>query len=200
MYKIIIIYLLFTILFPLANSAAQTAIPDNAAFTTESIIHSLNELNMSEKVFPDKTYRVQRSKTDSLSAFVSIVVFDFLKEQGYKTFFNNKEDNPESDLFLRIIEPMLKLDVKDGTRRLDGEFILLLYSVEAGKLNWGEEIQVKFGGEDNVKGRSLKQLNRTAPGFLQIENRVVFSGKKFDKILAATVAGIITFLFYSVRG
>lgn len=193
-------FLLFAALFPFSILLAQKEIPNNAAFATESINYALNELKMSEKLLPDKTYHVQKSKSDSLSAFVTYVVYEYLKERGYKAAVDGKGDNPETDLFMRIIEPMLNLDVKGGNRTLDGKFILLLYSIEAGKINWGEEYPVKFEGEDSVKGRSIKQLNKSSPGFLRIGNKSIFSGKTLEKVLAATVAGIITYLFYSVRG
>jgi len=193
-------FLLLGALFPFSILLAQKEIPNNAAFTTESINFALNDLKISETLLPDKTYQVQQSKSDSLSAFITHVVYEYLKERGYKTAIDGKEDNPVTDLFMRIIEPMLKLDVKGDNRTLDGEFILLLYSIEAGKINWGEEYPVKFEGEDSVKGRSIKLLNNSSPGFLQIRKKSIFSGKTFEKALAATVAGIITYLFYSVRG
>ena len=193
-------FLLLAALFPFSILLAQKATPNHAAFATESINNALNELKMSEKLLPDKTYHVQKSNSDSLSAFVTYVVYEYLKERGYKTDVDGKGDNPETDLFMRIIEPKLNLDVKDGNRTLDGEFILLLYSIEAGKIIWGEEYQVKIQGEDSVKGRSIRQLNKSSPGFLRTGKKPIFSGKTLEKVLAATVAGIITYLFYSVRG
>ena len=192
--------LLFAVLFPSSILSAQKEIPNNSGFATESINIALNKMKMSEKLLRNKIYNVQKSKSDSLSAFVAYVVYEYLKERGYKTAVDGKGDNPETDLFMRIIEPMINLDVKGGNRTLDGEFILLLYSIEAGKIDWGEEYPVKFEGEDSVEGRSIKQLNRSSPGFLRIREKSIFSGKTLEKVLAATVAGIITYLFYSVRG
>ena len=192
--------LLLAALVQISNLSAQKEIPNNASFTIESINYALNKSKIFEDLLSDKTYHIQRSKTDSLSAFVTDVVYEYMKERGFKTNINSSGDNPETGLFIRIIEPMLDLDVKGGDRRLDGEFILLLYSVEGGKINWGEEHAVKFEVEDSVEGRSVKQLNISAPDFLRAEKRATFSGKKLEKVLAATVAGIITYLFYSVRG
>lgn len=200
MNKLNIKFLLFAALLPFSNLLAQKTIPDNVTFAAESISHALSEMKMSEKLFTDKTYYVQKSKSDNLAAFVTQVVYEYLNELGYKTTFDGKVADKENDLFLRIIEPMLILDVKGGNRKLDGEFILLLYSIEAGKIYWGEEYPVKFEEEDSVKGRSIKELNRSAPDFLRIEKKTIFSGKKLEKVLAATVAGIITYLLYSVRG
>ena len=200
MNKLITKFLLLGALFPFSILLAQKEIPNNAAFATESINIALNELKMSENLLPDKIYHVQKSNSDTLSAFVTHAVYEYLRERGYKTAIDGKGDNPVNDLFMRIIEPMLNLDVKGDNRTVDGEFILLLYSIEAGKINWGEEYSVKFEGKDNVKGRSIKQLNNSSPGFLRIGKKSIFSGKTFEKALAATVAGIITYLFYSVRG
>ena len=192
--------LLISILLPFSILFAQNKIPNNSAFVTRSINNGLIELKLSEKLLSDKTYHVQRSRSDSLSAFVTIVVYDHLNERGFKTMVGGEGNNAEFDLFMRIIEPMLDLDVKDGDRTVEGEFILLVYSIEEGKIIWGEEYPVKFEGKDSVDGRSIKQLNGSSPGFLRLEQKSVFSGKTFEKILAATVAGIISYLFYSVRG
>lgn len=192
--------LLITALLPLSVLSAQNEIPNNAAFATGSITDALSELKISENLIADKTYHVQRSKSDSLSAYFTFVVYEYLRERGFNAAIDGKGDDPETDIIMRIIEPMLKLDVKGDNRRVDGEFILLLYSIEAGKLNWGAEYSVNFRGEDNVNGRSIKQLNRSSPGFLRIGKQSVFSGKTFEKALAVTVAGIITYLFYTVRG
>jgi len=192
--------LLFAALFPFSILLAQKEIPNNAAFAAESITVALNELNIFENLLSDKTYHIQKSKSDTLSAFLAYVVYDYLNKQGIKSALDGNGDDQETNLFVRIIEPILNFDVKAGTRSLDGEFILLLYSIEAGKINWGEEYPVKFEGEDIVEGRSMKQLNKSSPSFLQIEQKSVFSGRTFEKVLAATVAGIITYLFYTVRG
>ena len=192
--------LLLGALFPFSILSAQKEIPNNGAFATESINFALNELKMSEILLPGKTYHVQRSKSDSLSAFMTDVVYEYLRERGYKTVIDGKGDNPEIDLLIRIIEPMLNLSVKGDNRTVDGKFILLLYSIEAGKINWGKEYRVKIEGEDSVNGRSIKQLNISSPSFLQIRTESVFSGHTLEKVLAVTVAGIITYLFYSVRG
>ena len=192
--------LLFAILFPFAILSAQRTIPSNMSFANESIKKSLKELNISEELRSNKSYHIQRSKSDSLSAFLSDVVSEYLKEGGHKTVFNGHGDNPETDLLLRIIEPILDLDVKGGKRRVAGEFTILLYSVEAGEINWGKEYSVIIAAEDNVGEKSAQYLNSMAPGFLRIEKKAVFSGKKLEKVLALTVAGIITYLFYSIRG
>ncbi|TFB12627.1 hypothetical protein E3V33_05010 [Candidatus Marinimicrobia bacterium MT.SAG.4] len=192
--------ILFAILFPFAILSAQRTIPNNIAFATETIKNAINELKISEELRSDKTYHIQRSKSDSLSAFLSDVVSEYLKESGHKTVFNGHGDNPESDLLLRIIEPILDLDVKGGKRTVAGKFTILLYSVEAGEINWGKEYSVIVATEDNVDGMSMQYLNSSAPGFLRIEKKAVFSGKKLEKVLALTVAGIITYLFYSIRG
>lgn len=192
--------LLFAILFPIAILSAQRTIPSNMSFANESIKKSLKELNISEELHSNKSYHIQRSKSDNLSAFLSDVVSEYLEEGGHKTVFNGHGDNPETDLLLRIIEPILDLDVKGGKRTVAGEFTILLYSIEAGEINWGKEYSVIIAAEDNVGEKSARYLNSMAPGFLRIEKKAVFSGKKLEKVLALTVAGIITYLFYSIRG
>jgi len=146
--------LLLAILFPFAILSAQRTIPSNRSFTNETIKESLKELNISEELHSDKTYHIQRSKSDSLSVFLSDVVSEYLKESGYKTVFNGHGDNPETDLLLRIIEPILDLDVKGGKRTVAGEFTILLYSIEAGEINWGKEYSVIIAAEDNVGEKS----------------------------------------------
>ncbi|TFB12523.1 hypothetical protein E3V55_00270 [Candidatus Marinimicrobia bacterium MT.SAG.3] len=192
--------ILFVMLFPFSILSAQRTIPNNIAFATETIKNAINELKISEELRSDKTYHIQRSKSDSLSAFLSDVVSEYLKESGHKTVFNRHGDNPESDLLLRIIEPILDLDVKCDKRTVAGEFTILLYSVEAGEINWGKEYSVIIAAEDNVGGKSARYLNSSVPVFLRIEKKAAFSGKKLEKVLALTVVGIITYLFYSIRG
>ena len=191
---------ILAVLIQISILSAQNEIPNNVSFANESITAALNELEIFEELLSDRGYHIHRSKSDNLSAFMTDVVNKYLKENGFKAAVSNGGKNPETALFIRIIEPMLDLNVKGGDRTLDGEFILFLYSVERGKINWGEEYPVKIEGKDNVKGRSVIQLNNSAPDFLRVEKRAVFSGKKLEKVLAVTVAGIITYLFYSVRG
>ena len=188
---------LIALMFSFSHTYAQDDIPTNVNFANESIKNALMVSNVSEELSFDKSYHLQKSEAGALAAFISDVVIVSLQEDGY-TIAADVELSVGA-VNVRVIDPTLKLTIEKNSRTIKGEFILLFYSESSGDIKWGKQFTLTFGGEDSVEGKSANYLNSAAPQFLRSGKRVVYSGNKLEKILAVTVAGIITYLFYSVR-
>ncbi len=188
---------LIALMFSFSYTYAQNDIPTSVNFANESIKNALKVSNVFEELSFDESYHLQNGGTGALAAFISDVVIVSLQERG----FTIADDVELSDgaVNVRVIDPTLKLTIEKNSRAIKGEFILLFYSESGGDIKWGKEYTLTFGREDSVEGKSANYLNSAAPLFLRSGKRVVYSGNKLEKILAVTVAGIITYLFYSVR-
>ena len=189
---------LLALILSFSYSYAQSNIPTNANFTIESIKNGLKKSNIFEELGFDKSYHPQKSGADELAAFISGVVIESLQESGYAIAAADVELS-DSAIYVRVVDPKLNLTIEKNSRKIQGDFILLFYSENRGDIKWGKEYTLTFESEDSVEGKNTNYLNNAAPLFLQSEKRAVYSGNKFEKFLAVTVAGIITYLFYSVR-
>ena len=118
-------------------------------------------------------------------------VKEALDEEGYNAKLRD-------DVEMKILNPEIKFEVRKGLRKISGTFKLLLYSKSNEDIIWEKDMDLSFREEDSVEGIAVGSLEQGAPDFLTIKNETQFSSSKVEKIRAGVVAGIITYLLYSV--
>jgi len=60
-------------------------------------------------------------------------------------------------------------------------------------------MELSFIGSDSIKGNDSRLLEEGAPDFLRSKKEIKFSSNITEKFLAGVIAGIISYLLYSVR-
>ena len=187
------------LLIPLSITIAQVRVINNLTFSTTVIKNAVIERLAEEELTKEGWYHIIAVENDSLVSFLSEIVNDALDESGYDAAITNAAENRGNAGVIRIFDAKLSLRISRNLREIKGSFTLLVYSSDGGDIRSGREINVELNGSDNVEGMSKNDLNSGAPKFLISGGVASYSGGRFEKILAAVVAGIITYLFYSVR-
>ena len=187
------------LLIPLSITIAQVKVVDNLTFSTTVIKNAVIERLAEEELTKEGWYYIIGVENDSLVSFLSEIVNDALDESGYKAAFTEAAQNSDDAAVIRIFDAQLSLRINRNVREITGSFTMLVYSSDRGDIRSGREINVELNGSDNVEGMSQNDLNSGSPGFLISGGVASYSGGRFEKLLAAVVAGIITYLFYSVR-
>ena len=188
------------LLIPLSITIAQVKAVDNLTFSTTVIKNAVIERLAEEELTKEEWYHIIVVENDSLVSFLSEIVNDALDESGYKAAFAEASQNSDDAAVIRIFDAQLRLKINRNVREITGSFTMLVYSSYKGDIRSGREINVELNGSDNVEGMSQNDLNSGSPRFLISGGVTSYSGGRFEKLLAAVVAGIITYLFYSVRG
>ena len=187
------------LLIPLSITIAQVRVINNLTFSTTVIKNAVIERLAEEELTKEGWYHIIAVENDSLVSFLSEIVNDALDESGYNAAITNAAENRGNAAVIRIFDAKLSLRISRNLREIKGSFTMLVYSSDGGDIRSGREINVELNGSDNVEGMSKNDLNSGAPKFLISGGVASYSGGRFEKILAAVVAGIITYLFYSVR-
>ena len=187
------------VLIPLSITIAQVKVIDNLTFSTTVIKNAVIERLTEEKLTREGGYHIIGVENDSLVSFLSEIVDEALDESGYNVTIAETAKNSDDAIVIRIFDAKLRLRINRNIREITGSFTILVYSSDKSDIRSGRELNVELNGSDNVEGMSRNELNSGAPGFLISGGVASFSGGRFEKILAAVVAGIITYLFYSVR-
>jgi len=178
---------------------AQVKVIDNLSFSTTVIKNAVIERLAEEELTKEGWYHIIGVENDSLVSFLSEIVNDAFDESGYNAAITKAADDRGNEAVIRIFDAKLSLRISRNVREIKGSFTMLVYSSDEGDIRSGREINVELNGSDNVEGMSQNELNSGVPGFLISGDVASYSGGRFEKILAAVVAGIITYLFYSVR-
>ena len=187
------------LLIPLSITIAQVKVIDNLTFSITVIKKAVIERLAEEKLTKEGWYHIIGVENDSLVSFLSGIVKDALEESGYNTAITDAAQDSDDAAVIRIFDAQLSLKINRNVREITGSFTILVYSSDRGEIRSGREINVELNGADNVEGMRQKDLISGSPGFLVRGGRASYSGGRFEKILAVAVAGIITYLFYSVR-
>ncbi len=187
------------LLIPLSITIAQVEVIDNLTFSTNVIKNAVIERLAEEKLTKEGWYHIIGLENDSLVSFLSEIVKDALDESGYNAAITEAAQNSDDAAVISIFDAQLSLKINRNIREITGSFTMLVYFSNRGDIRSGREINVELNGSDNVEGMRQKNLISGSPGFLVSGGRASYSGRRFEKILAAVVAGIITYLFYSVR-
>ncbi|MCH8287833.1 MAG: hypothetical protein IID12_01835 [Candidatus Marinimicrobia bacterium] len=187
------------LLIPLSITTAQVKVIDNLTFSTTVIKKAVIERLAEEKLTKEGWYHIIGVENDSLVSFLSGIVKDALEESGYNTAITDAAQDSVDAAVIRIFDAQLSLKINRNVREITGSFTMLVYSSDRGEIRSGREINVELNGSDNVEGMRQKDLISGSPGFLVSGGRASYSGGRFEKLLAVAVAGIITYLFYSVR-
>ncbi len=187
------------LLIPLSITIAQVEVIDNLTFSTSVIKNAVIERLVEEKLTKEGQYHIIGAENDSLVSFLSGIVKDALEESGYDAAITETVQNSDDAAVIRIFDAQLSLKINRNVREITGSFTMLVYFSNMGDIRSGREINVELNGSDNVEGMSQKDLISGSPGFLVSGGGVSYSGGRFEKLLAVVVAGIITYLFYSVR-
>ena len=187
------------LLIPLSITIAQVKVIDNLTFSTTVIKKAVIERLAEEKLTKEGWYHIIGVENDSLVSFLSGIVKDALEESGYNTAITDAAQDSDDAAVIRIFDAQLSLKINRNVREITGSFTMLVYSSDRGDIRSGREINVELNGSDNVEGMRQKDLISGSPGFLVRGGRASYSGGRFEKLLAVAVAGIITYLFYSVR-
>lgn len=195
-YKIISIFL---ILIVSAQLSGQDEIMNNVRFAETAIKKIVTDSLAVNAIPKEKTYRILSSENEAKTLFVTTAVKEALDEMGYTTILDDDVDTLTNIVELNILNPKINFELRDGLRKISGNFKLLLYSKSDGNINWGKEMDLSFLGNDSVKGIDTGLLEQGAPDFLKSKREVKFSSSKMEKFLAGVIAGIITYLLYSVR-
>ncbi|MCH8927146.1 MAG: hypothetical protein IIB39_00335 [Candidatus Marinimicrobia bacterium] len=195
-YKIISIFL---ILIVSAQLSGQDEIMNNVRFAETAIKKIVTDSLTVNAIPKEKTYRILSSENEAKTLFVTTAVKEALDEMGYTTILDDDVDTLTNIVELNILNPKINFELRDGLRKISGNFKLLLYSKSDGNINWGKEMDLSFLGNDSVKGIDTGLLEQGAPDFLKSKREVKFSSSKMEKFLAGVIAGIITYLLYSVR-
>ena len=195
-YKIISIFL---ILIVSAQLSGQDEIMNNVRFAETAIKKIVTDSLTVNAIPKEKTYRILSSENEAKTLFVTTAVKEALDEMGYTTILDDDVDTLPNIVELNILNPKINFELRDGLRKISGNFKLLLYSKSDGNINWGKEMDLSFLGNDSVKGIDTGLLEQGAPDFLKSKREVKFSSSKMEKFLAGVIAGIITYLLYSVR-
>ena len=195
-YKIISIFL---ILIVSAQLSGQDEIMNNVRFAETAIKKIVTDSLAVNAIPKEKTYRILSSENEAKTLFVTTAVKEALGEMGYTTILDDDVDTLTNIVELNILNPKINFELRDGLRKISGNFKLLLYSKSDGNINWGKEMDLSFLGNDSVKGIDTGLLEQGAPDFLKSKREVKFSSSKMEKFLAGVIAGIITYLLYSVR-
>lgn len=195
-YKIISFFL---ILMWSAQLSGQDEIMNNVRFAETAIKKIVTDSLTVNAIPKEKTYRILSSENEAKTLFVTNAVKEALDEMGYTTILDDDVDTLTNIVELNILNPEINFELRDGLRKISGNFKLLLYSKSNGNINWGKEMDLSFLGNDSVKGIDTGLLEQGAPDFLKSNKEVKFSSSKMEKFLAGVIAGIITYLLYSVR-
>lgn len=195
-YKIISFFL---ILMGSAQLSGQDEIMNNVRFAETAIKKIVTDSLTVNAIPKEKTYRILSSENEAKTLFVTNAVKEALDEMGYTTILDDDVDTLTNIVELNILNPEINFELRDGLRKISGNFKLLLYSKSDGNINWGKEMDLSFLGNDSVKGIDTGLLEQGAPDFLKSKREVKFSSSKMEKFLAGVIAGIITYLLYSVR-
>ena len=188
------------LLIPLSITTAQFKVVDNLTFSTTVVKNAVIERLAEEELTKEGWFNIIVVENDSLVSFLSEIVNDALDESGYKVAFAEAAQDSDDAAVIRIFDAQLRLKINRNVREITGSFTMLVYSSYKGDIRSGREIKVELNGSDNVEGMSQSDLNSGSPGFLISGGVASYSDGRFEKLLAAVVAGIITYLFYSVRG
>jgi len=172
---------------------------NNVHFAERAIKKIVIDSLMTNAIPKEKKYRLLSSGIGKRTLFVTNAVKEALDEAGYNAKSDDDVDSLDDVVEMKILDPEIKFEVRNGLRKISGTFKLLLYSKSNGDIIWGKEMDLSFREEDSVKGVAVGSLEQGAPDFLTIKNESQFSSSKVEKILAGVVAGIITYLLYSVR-
>ena len=194
-YKIISIFL---ILIVSAQLSGQDEIMNNVRFAETAIKKIVTDSLAVNAIPKEKTYRILSSENEAKTLFVTTAVKEALDEMGYTTILDDDVDTLTNIVELNILNPKINFELRDGLRKISGNFKLLLYSKSDGNINWGKEMDLSFLVNDSVKGIDTGLLEQGAPDFLKSKREVKFSSSKMEKFLAGVIAGIITYLLYSV--
>lgn len=195
-YKIISFFL---ILMGSAQLSGQDEIMNNVRFAETAIKKIVTDSLTVNAIPKEKTYRILSSENEAKTLFVTNAVKEALDEMGYTTILDDDVDTLTNIVELNILNPEINFELRDGLRKISGNFKLLLYSKSDGNINWGKEMDLSFLGNDSVMGIDTGLLEQGAPDFLKSKREVKFSSSKMEKFLAGVIAGIITYLLYSVR-
>ena len=179
--------------------SAQYEIVNNVRFVENAIKKSVIDSLMANAIPTDKRYRFQYSQNNDMRLFVANAVKEALDEAGYTTILDDDVDSLENVVEIKILDPNLIFDLRNGLRNISGNFKLLLYSNLKGDIFWGKEMNLSFKENDSVIGSEARLLEQNAPEFLKSKKEVQFTSNKMEKILAGLIAGILTYLLYSVR-
>ncbi len=195
-YKIIPFFL---ILIGNTQLSGQGQILNNVQFAGTAIKKTVTD-SLKTNAFPkEKIYRFINSGNGNETNFVTNKVKEALDEIGYATILGDDVDSLKNIVELKIFDPKINFKVLDGMRNISGSFNLLLYSSSNGNINWGKEMEVSFIGSDSIKGNDSRLLEEGAPDFLRSKKEIKFSSNITEKFLAGVIAGIISYLLYSVR-
>jgi len=181
------------------NLSAQSEIVNNVRFAENLIKKSVIDALIANSIPMDRRYRFQSSGYNDRVLFVTHAVKEALDEAGYTTILDEEGDTLENVVEINILNPELNFELHNGERNLSGNFKLLLYSNSNGEIFWGKEMDLSFSDEDSVIGIEASFLDQGAPEFLKSKTEIQFTNNKMEKILAGVIAGIITYLLYSVR-
>jgi len=195
-YKIISFFLFLTGSLQLSG---QDQIMNNVRFAGTAIKKTVTDSLMKNAIPNDKIYRIIYSGNETKTIFVTNKVKEALDEMGYTTILDDDVDSLKNIVEVKIFNQKIKFKVVDGMRNISGSFKLLLYSMSNGNITWGKEIEFRFLANDSVKGIDERLLEEGAPDFLKSKKEIKFSSNKMEKMLAGVIAGIITYLLYSVR-
>jgi len=193
------IFLFFLIFIGSIQLSAQDQIMNNVRFAVTSIKKTVTDSLMTNAIPKEKTYRITNSANGTKTIFLTNAVKEALDETGYTTILDDDVDSLTNIVELKILDPIIDFDVLDGIRNISGSFKLLLYSNSNGNIIWGKEIELSFLASDSIEGIDARLLEEGVPDFLKSKKEIKFSSNKMEKILAGVIAGIITYLLYSVR-
>jgi len=193
------IFLFFLILIGSIQLSAQDQIMNNVRFAVTSIKKTVTDNLMTNAIPKEKTYRITNSVNGTKTIFLTNAVKEALDETGYTTILDDDVDSLTNIVELKILDPIIEFDVLDGIRNISGSFKLLLYSKSYGNIIWGKEIELNFLASDSIEGIDARLLEEGVPEFLKSKRETKFSSNKMEKFLAGVIAGIITYLLYSVR-
>jgi len=172
---------------------------NNVRFAEISIKQAVTDSLLTSSIPKEKIYRILGSGNETKTMFVTNAVREALDEAGYTTILDDNIESLERVVELKILKPEIEFELRNELRKISGNFKLLLYSKSNGNIIWGKEMDMRFLGNDTVKGLDTGLLEEGAPDFLKTKEEVQFSSNKMEKILAGVIAGIITYLLYSVR-
>lgn len=189
----------FLLLIGYTQLSGQGQILNNAQFAGTAIKKTVTDSLMTNAIPKENIYRFINPGNENETNFVTNKVKEALDEMGYTTILGDDVDSLKNIVELKIFDPKINFKVLDGMRKISGSFNLLLYSSSNGNINWGKEMELSFIGSDSIKGIDSRLLEEGAPDFLKSKKEIKFSSNKTEKFLAGVIAGIITYLLYSVR-